>query len=170
MKQAQPSPRPPSKAACGQGPAVVAGQRAGAAQKGGVKSSDNPPMLNVFAICLGACVGALTRWRLGLWLSPGGLIPWGTLAANLVGGYLIGVFVAVFHAMPQIDPVWRLALVTGFLGALTTFSSFSAEVVEMLMVQRYALALGTTALHLLGSLGLTVLGMQTASYFIASRA
>ena len=60
--------------------------------------------------------------------------------------------------------------VTGFLGALTTFSSFSAEVVEMLMVQRYALALGTTALHLLGSLGLTVLGMQSASYFIASRA
>ena len=56
------------------------------------------------------------------------------------------------------------------LGALTTFSRFSAEVVEMLMVQRYALALGTTALHLLGSLGLTVLGMQSASYFIASRA
>ncbi|MFP5446153.1 MAG: fluoride efflux transporter CrcB, partial [Betaproteobacteria bacterium] len=94
-------------------------------------------MLNVLAICIGACVGALARWRLGLWLSPGGLIPWGTLAANLVGGYLIGVCVAVFHALPQIDPVWRLALVTGFLGALTTFSSFSAEVVEMLMVQRY---------------------------------
>jgi CrcB protein len=108
--------------------------------------------------------------RLGLWLSPGGLIPWGTLAANLIGGYLIGVCVAVFHALPQLDPVWRLALVTGFLGALTTFSSFSAEVVEMLMAQRYAVALGTTALHLLGSLGLTVLGMQTASYFIASRA
>ena len=87
-----------------------------------------------------------------------------------MGGYLIGVCVAVFHAMPQLDPAWRLALVTGFLGALTTFSSFSAEVVEMLMVQRYALALGTTALHLLGSLGLTVLGMQSASYFIASRA
>ena len=134
------------------------------------KSSDNAPMLNVLAICIGACVGALARWRLGLWLSPGGLIPWGTLTANLVGGYLIGVCVAVFHAMPQLDPAWRLALVTGFLGALTTFSSFSAEVVEMLMVQRYALALGTTALHLLGSLGLTVLGMQSASYFIASRA
>ena len=132
--------------------------------------NDNPTMLNVFAICIGACAGALARWRLGLWLSPGGLIPWGTLAANLVGGYLIGVLVTVFHAMPQLDPVWRLALVTGFLGALTTFSSFSAEVVEMLMAQRYAVALGTTALHLLGSLGLTVLGMQTASYFIASRA
>ncbi|WP_298208611.1 fluoride efflux transporter CrcB [Acidovorax sp.] len=127
-------------------------------------------MLNVLAICIGACVGALARWRLGLWLSPGGWIPWGTLAANLVGGYLIGVAVMVFHSMPQIDPVWRLALITGFLGALTTFSSFSAEVVEMLMAQRYATALGTTALHLLGSLGLTVLGMHTASYFIAARA
>jgi CrcB protein len=127
-------------------------------------------MLNVVAICIGACVGALARWRLGLWLNPGGVLPLGTLAANLVGGYLIGICVAIFHAMPQLDPVWRLALVTGFLGALTTFSSFSAEVVEMMVVQRYAMALGTTALHLFGSLGLTVLGMQTASYFIAARA
>ncbi|MCP6423523.1 fluoride efflux transporter CrcB, partial [Klebsiella pneumoniae] len=81
------------------------------------------------AICLGASAGALLRWRLGLWLSPGGLLPWGTLAANLMGGYLVGLCVAFFHAMPQLDPVWRLALITGFLGALTTFSSFSAEVV-----------------------------------------
>lgn len=127
-------------------------------------------MLNVLAICVGACAGALARWRLGLWLNTGGVLPWGTLAANLVGGYLIGVCVAVFHALPQLDPVWRLALVTGFLGALTTFSSFSAEVVGMLMAQRYLTALGTTALHLLGSLCLTVLGIQTASYFIAARA
>ena len=127
-------------------------------------------MLSVLAICLGACVGALARWRLGLWLSPGSLLPWGTLAANLVGGYLVGVCIAVFHALPQLDPLWRLALVTGFLGALTTFSSFSAEVVQMLMTQRYLLALGTTALHLLGSLCLTVLGLQSASYLIAYRA
>ena len=127
-------------------------------------------MLNIFAICIGACLGALSRWGLGLWLSTSGGLPWGTLAANIVGGYLIGICVALFQSLPQLDPVWRLAIVTGFLGALTTFSSFSAEVVEMLMVQRYALALGTTALHLLGSLGLTVLGMQSASYFIASRA
>ena len=127
-------------------------------------------MLNVLAICIGACVGALSRWGLGLWLSSGPGLPWGTLAANLIGGYLIGLFVALFQSMPQLDPAWKLAIITGFLGALTTFSSFSAEVVEMLMVQRYALALGTTALHLLGSLGLTVLGMQSASYFIASRA
>lgn len=127
-------------------------------------------MLPVVAICLGASVGALARWQLGLWLNPGGLIPWGTLTANLVGGYLIGVCVAVFQALPELDPVWRLALVTGFLGALTTFSSFSAEVVGMLGQQRYAVALGTAAVHLLGSLLLTVAGMKTATFFIASHA
>jgi CrcB protein len=73
-------------------------------------------MLAVVAICLGASLGALARWGLGLWLNPGALMPFGTLAANLVGGYLIGICVAVFQALPQIDPVWRLALVTGFLG------------------------------------------------------
>jgi CrcB protein len=127
-------------------------------------------MLPVLAICLGASLGALARWRLGLWLSTGAVLPWGTLAANLIGGYLIGACVAVFHAAPQLDPMWRLALVTGFLGALTTFSSFSAEVVDMLMHQRYLLALGTTALHLGGSLALTALGIASASYFIAARA
>ncbi len=127
-------------------------------------------MLQVLSICAGASLGALARWRLGLWLSPGGLIPWGTLAANLVGGYLVGVFVAVFQALPQLDPTWRLALVTGFLGALTTFSSFSAEVVGMLQQQRYLLALGTTTVHLLGSLLLTVAGMHNATFLIANRA
>lgn len=127
-------------------------------------------MWSVFAICIGASMGALARWGLGLWLSPNGVLPWGTLAANLVGGYLIGVCVAVFNAMPTLDPVWRLALVTGFLGALTTFSSFSAEVVTMLQESRYALALATAALHLLGSLLLTLLGIKSAMFFIASRA
>ena len=122
-------------------------------------------MLAVVAICVGASLGALARWQLGLWLSPGGLIPWGTLAANLVGGYLIGICVAVFQALPELDPVWRLALVTGFLGALTTFSSFSAEVVSLLMQQRYALALGTSGLHLGGSLLLTVAGIWTVQHW-----
>ncbi|MFY3385189.1 fluoride efflux transporter CrcB [Paracidovorax sp. MALMAid1276] len=127
-------------------------------------------MLHILAICLGASAGALLRWRLGLWLSPGGVLPWGTLAANLAGGYLVGLCVAFFHAMPQLDPVWRLALVTGFLGALTTFSSFSAEVVEMLMAQRYTVALGTVGLHLAGSLCLTALGIATYSTLIATKA
>ncbi len=126
-------------------------------------------MLSVLAICVGACVGALGRWGLSLWLNPGALIPWGTLAANLVGGYLVGICVAIFHALPQLDPVWRLALVTGFLGALTTFSTFSAEVVGMLMQQRYLLAMGTALLHFAGSLVLTVAGMRSAGYLLALR-
>ena len=129
-------------------------------------------MMPVIAICVGASAGALARWGLGLWLNPAGtaisVVPLGTLAANLIGGYLVGVCVAVFQALPQLDPVWRLALVTGFLGALTTFSSFSAEVVAMLQHQRYALALGTSALHLLGSLALTVAGIWTAGLLIRS--
>ncbi len=130
-------------------------------------------MLAVLAISLGAIVGALSRWALALWLNPmavvGTELPWGTLAANLIGGYLIGVCITVFDALPQLDPAWRLALVTGFLGALTTFSSFSAEVVAMLGQQRYFLALGTAALHLLGSLALTAAGMRSAAYVLAGR-
>lgn len=126
-------------------------------------------MLTVIAICLGACVGALSRWQLGLWLNPSGaaagLLPWGTLAANLIGGYLVGVCVGVFQQLPELDPVWRLAMVTGFLGALTTFSSFSAEVVAMLQQGRLALALGTASLHLFGSLALTLLGLRTVELF-----
>ena len=127
-------------------------------------------MLSVLAICVGASVGALCRWGLGLWLTPGGVIPWGTLAANLMGGYLIGVCIAAFQAMPQLDPVWRLLIITGFLGGLTTFSSFSAEVVSFLMTERYAAAIGTAAAHVAGSLLMTVLGIKSATLFIAARA
>ncbi|MDR3451437.1 MAG: fluoride efflux transporter CrcB [Rhodoferax sp.] len=128
-------------------------------------------MLSVLAICIGACLGALARWGLALWLNPGStLLPLGTLAANLIGGYLVGLCVAVFQAMPQLDPLWRLALITGFLGALTTFSSFSAEVVSMLQQQRYVLAIGTSAMHLFGSLLLTIAGMRTVLLFVAPHA
>ena len=125
-------------------------------------------MLNVLSICVGASLGALARWRLGLWLSPGGLLPWGTLAANLIGGYLIGLAVGAFQVMPQLDPAWRLALITGFLGALTTFSSFSIEIVEMLQQQRLTLAFGTLAMHLCGSLLLSWLGLQTVALALRS--
>lgn len=127
-------------------------------------------MLAVLAICLGACVGALSRWGLALWLTPGGVIPWGTLAANLLGGYLVGVAVAVLQSMPQLDPAWRLLLVTGFLGGLTTFSTFSAEVVIYLLEARYGLAVAVALVHVLGSLLMTVAGIKTAAFFIAARA
>lgn len=124
-------------------------------------------MTSVIAICIGASLGALARWGLGLWLSAGSTFPYGTLAANLIGGYLVGLCVATFQAQPQLDPVWRLALVTGFLGALTTFSSFSAEVVAMLQAGRHALALGTAGLHLFGSLLLTLAGIKTVELLMA---
>ena len=128
-------------------------------------------MQAVIAICLGACAGALLRWQLGLWLNHSGAwMPWGTLAANLIGGYLVGLVIGTLQQQPHIDPVWRLLLVTGFLGALTTFSSFSAEVVEMLLHGRIWQAVGTAALHLAGSLLLTWLGLQTATFFISGRA
>lgn len=128
-------------------------------------------MHTVIAICLGACAGALLRWQLGMWLNhAGALMPWGTLAANLLGGYLIGLFIALLQQQPNIDPAWRLLLVTGFLGALTTFSSFSMEVVDMLMLERWLQALLTATAHLAGSLLMTYAGLKTASIFIASRA
>ena len=120
----------------------------------------------VLAISVGASIGALARWGLGLWLTPGAFMPWGTLAANLVGGYLIGVCLAVFQALPDLDPAWRLAIVTGFLGGLTTFSSFSAEVVTLLHQTRYALAFGTALLHVAGSLLLTIAGYHSATWFL----
>ncbi len=124
-------------------------------------------LLNIAVICLAACVGALMRWGFALWLNPGGLLPWGTLAVNLIGGYCIGIALAVFASRPDIDPAWRLLVITGFLGTLTTFSSFSGEVVTMLMQQRFGLAFGTIALHLGGSLALTWVGMRSALWWLA---
>ena len=129
-------------------------------------------MLSVIAICVGACLGALARWQLGLWLNPptseAGIFPWGTLAANLIGGYLIGLCMGLFQNLPQIDPEWRLLFITGFLGALTTFSTFSIEVVGMLQQGRLLLALSTASVHLIGSLLLTYLGLYTVKIIISS--
>ena len=94
----------------------------------------------------------------------------GTLAANLIGGYAIGLVVGLLEQHPELHPAWRLFWVTGLLGALTTFSSFSAEMVEMLMLARWSQALATLAAHLGGSLLLTFLGLRTALFFAAARA
>ena len=124
-------------------------------------------LLPILAICMGASVGALARWGLALWFGADGLMPWGTLAANLIGGYLIGVAIAVFQLLPDLDPVWRLALVTGFLGGLTTFSSFSAEVVTMMLQGRPGVALLTATAHLGGSLFFTWLGIRSVQALAA---
>ena len=124
-------------------------------------------LASVIAIGIGASLGALSRWGLGLWLGASGVMPWGTLAANLIGGYLIGIAIAGFALVPDIAPMWRLAVVTGFLGGLTTFSSFSAEVVSMLMEGRLGAALLTAGAHLGGSLVLTWLGIRTVQAIVA---
>ena len=116
----------------------------------------------VIAISLGAALGALLRWVLGLGLNQAfPALPLGTLLANLVGGYLIGLAMAVFAQMQDLPPEWRLFVITGFLGGLTTFSTFSAEVVTALNQGRLGWAAATVSVHVIGSLGLTLLGLAT---------
>ena len=113
-------------------------------------------------IGVGAALGAWLRWLLGLWLNPIFVsIPLGTLAANLVGGYLVGVAVMLFHINTSLPPELRLFLVTGFLGGLTTFSSFSAEVVALVRIDAWTMAMAAVSLHLFGSLLMTGLGIYT---------
>ena len=112
------------------------------------------------AVGCGAALGAWLRWWLGILLNPLWLaVPLGTLAANVVGGYLVGVAVGVFHLHASLPPAFKLFAITGFLGGLTTFSTFSAEVVERLLAGQPAVAIGLAALHLAGSLTATWLGL-----------
>ncbi len=114
------------------------------------------------AVGIGAALGAWLRWGLAAWLNgrvP--TFPLGTLTANLLGGYLVGFAVAFFLARPDLPHEWRLFVVTGFLGALTTFSTYSAEVVELLARGDYGSGAALAATHLAGSLLLTVAGFAT---------
>jgi|SRR5579863_2104117 len=114
----------------------------------------------IVAISVGAATGALLRWQLGMRLN--GLfptVPLGTLTANLVGGYVIGFAVAYFAEAPSLSPEWRLFVITGFCGGLTTFSTFSAEVVTLLQDGKLAWAVATIAVHVIGSLIMTLAGM-----------
>jgi CrcB protein len=114
-------------------------------------------------VAAGAVLGAWLRWGLSAWLNPANPnLPLGTLAANIGGGYAVGIAVAFFAANASIAPEWRLACITGFLGALTTFSTFSAESVELLMAGRYGAAAIHSGAHLFGSIVATLLGI--ASY------
>jgi CrcB protein len=119
-------------------------------------------LLSVGAICAGASLGALLRWLLGLQLNhllPA--LPLGTLAANLLGGYAIGLVLGWLGLHPELPPQVRLFLVTGLLGGLTTFSTFSAEVVMHLAQGRYGWGILIAVTHLAGSLVLTALGLAT---------
>jgi CrcB protein len=120
------------------------------------------------AVGLGAAIGAWLRWGLGMWLNPAvAELPMGTLAANLIGGYLVGFSIAFFMQHPGLSPEWRLLIITGFLGGLTTFSTFSAETVSLLVRGQYVWGTAIIAAHLGGSLVMTVLGMLTFKWIQA---
>lgn len=119
------------------------------------------PGASVLAVFCGAGLGALLRWWLGSRLNPVfPTLPLGTLAANLLGGFLVGIAVAFFARHPGFAPEWRLFAITGFLGGLTTFSTYSAEVVTLFARGEYLWGLAALAAHLAGSLLLTAAGMM----------
>lgn len=114
------------------------------------------------AVGVGAALGAWLRWGFSValnHLTPN--LPLGTLTSNIVGGYLIGIAVEIVMHHSLLTPEWRLFIITGFLGGLTTFSTFSAEAVGLLSRQQYGWAAALIAAHLAGSLLMTLLGMMT---------
>ncbi len=115
---------------------------------------------SLIVIAIGASLGAWLRWLLGMKLNalfP--TIPPGTVVANMVGGYIIGLAIAFLAASPTLSPEWRLLIITGFCGGLTTFSTFSAETVALIQEGRLLWALGSISLHVLGSLAMTAAGL-----------
>jgi fluoride exporter len=116
-------------------------------------------LAHALAVSVGAAAGALLRWRVSVWLNPGWAgFPLGTLAVNAVGGFLIGAALVLLNRWP--DDFWRLLLVTGFLGGLTTFSAFSIESLQLLQKDQWMLAAAHTLAHVLGSLACAALGFR----------
>ena len=114
------------------------------------------------AVGFGAALGAWLRWGLSVWLNPRlPQFPLGTIASNLIGGYLVGFAVAFFAARQDLSPDVRLFAITGFLGGLTTFSTFSAEVTQLLLNGEYSAGGSLAIVHLGGSLARTVAGIAT---------
>ena len=119
-------------------------------------------LYSFLAIGSGAALGAWLRWGLALWLNPNhSTLPLGTLAANLVGGYGVGLALAWIAQQPGLTVEMRLFVITGLLGGLTTFSTFSAETAQLLMRQQYTWAIGIVAIHVIGSVSMTILGLNT---------
>jgi CrcB protein len=117
---------------------------------------------SIVAISLGGGLGSLLRWWLGMLFNASfPTMPPGTLTANLVGGYIIGLAIAFFATYSALAPEWRLFVITGFCGGLTTFSTFSAEITSLLQQGRVLWALGAAATHLLGSILMTFAGIGT---------
>jgi CrcB protein len=117
-------------------------------------------LISLLVIGIGASLGAWLRWILGMKLNalfP--KIPPGTVVANMVGGYIIGLAIAFLAASPSLSPEWRLLIITGFCGGLTTFSTFSAETVALMQEGRLLWALGSVSLHVVGSLAMTAAGL-----------
>ncbi|MCO5099530.1 MAG: fluoride efflux transporter CrcB [Burkholderiaceae bacterium] len=125
------------------------------------------PHFSVFgflAVGAGAALGAWARWAAGLWLNLAHrALPLGTLLVNVVGGLLVGIAVAWFARNPDLAPEWRLFAITGFLGALTTFSTFSIESFGLLARGAFGWAIAHSALHLFGSLAAAALGYRLAA-------
>lgn len=120
------------------------------------------------AVSIGAILGAWLRWGLAIALNAAvPNLPLGTLVANLVGSYIVGVAVEFFLQHTSVPAEWRLFVITGFLGSLTTFSTFSAEAVDLLAMQRYGWAMLHIGSHLAGSLAMTVLGLCTVRWLSA---
>lgn len=128
---------------------------------------DRINVMSGIAVAVGAAIGALLRWWLSLKLSVGlGAVPWGTLAANVLGGYVIGLVLGYGNQTAALSPVWRLLLTTGFCGGLTTFSTFSAETFSLLQAGRLLTAVGWIAAQLTGSLVATWLGWTSATALV----
>ncbi|TAM02036.1 MAG: fluoride efflux transporter CrcB [Paraburkholderia sp.] len=120
--------------------------------------------LSILSVGIGGALGSLVRWMLSLRLNavfP--YLPLGTLASNVIAGYIVGVAVAFFARVPNLSPDWRLFIITGLMGGLSTFSTFSAEVVSHLQQGRYGWALGEIAIHVCSSLVMTILGIATVA-------
>jgi CrcB protein len=124
-------------------------------------------LISFLAVGCGAFIGACLRYLLALTLTPVfPTIPLGTLAANLLGGFLMGLVLGLFAQFQTLPPEWRLLVATGFLGGLTTFSAFSAETVSLLLRQQYAWAAGAIGLHLVGTLAMTLIGFGLVEWLL----